>query len=146
MNKFVQDCLDMYDLWKEFHYSWVILLLEMITWNPPPRREYTTPTTTSFPMPKFNELQYSMYKTAQRETNIAFQLWYMDMLITTTEEYRVPRNLVERYNDFIYFEVDTHNVFITLHSNLSHPSNILPFYITNEDIVKGITDQIIHLR
>jgi len=38
MNEFIQDCMEV----QEFHYSWVLLLLEMILWKAPEGREYDT--------------------------------------------------------------------------------------------------------
>jgi len=40
INKFIINCLDAQDLGREFHYNWVILLLAMVVWKPPPHQKY----------------------------------------------------------------------------------------------------------
>jgi hypothetical protein len=42
LNKFVYDILEVKDLGKEFHYSWILLILAMIPWKPPLVHKYET--------------------------------------------------------------------------------------------------------
>jgi hypothetical protein len=35
LNEFIDDFLDAQNFGKEFHYSWILLLLAMVLWHPP---------------------------------------------------------------------------------------------------------------
>jgi hypothetical protein len=49
--EFVTDFLNAQDEVKEFHYSWVLLLLGMALWKPPPNFEIDMATSPSFLAP-----------------------------------------------------------------------------------------------
>lgn len=40
MNECIEDYVDAQDMRKEFHYSWIILLLAMMVWRHPSKRDY----------------------------------------------------------------------------------------------------------
>jgi hypothetical protein len=59
LNEFVWDFLEAQDLGKEFHYSYILLLLTMILWKPPQDHKYDIVGMKCFTSPKFLELQHN---------------------------------------------------------------------------------------
>jgi hypothetical protein len=73
LNEFVDNFLEAQDLGKEFHYSWILLLLTMILWKPPPSHKNDATCSQSFQAPKFLTLQYNKDKQIEATTNKSFQ-------------------------------------------------------------------------
>jgi hypothetical protein len=56
------------------------------------------------------------------------------MIQETIQAFFILRNLVHRYEDYLLFEYYIHNVFITPLVDMKNIIEILPFFITKEEI------------
>lgn len=80
VNNFIHNCVDVQDKGKDSHYKWIIILVAMITWLPPPERDFTPIVESSFHALCFRTLQYTKDKKNQMEINTTFHLLLYDMI------------------------------------------------------------------
>lgn len=92
-----------------------------------------------FPLPRFYTLNYTTDKQKQHEINYYFQLWIDQLLQSTTMYMHVPHQFMNKYNHLL-FQVDQHNVFVSLHVDLDYEQETIPFCIMKDDVKEAILD------
>jgi hypothetical protein len=95
LNEFVDDCLEAQDFDKEFHYSWVILLIAMILWSTPPSGHEEDASVPPFVM-HLNFSHYNIQRNKKsRLHHKSFQKWYTQLIQATNSMLHIP----EKYHD-----------------------------------------------
>jgi hypothetical protein len=140
LNEFVDDCLEAQNLGKEFHYNWVILLIAMILWRPPHGHEEDAVDAPPFITPRFLTLQYTKEQAVQAKHHKSFQKWCTHNLSKANLMLHILKSIMTRYEAYLQFECDFHNVFIYPHADKQATTTMLPFCIMEEDIHQGVEE------
>jgi hypothetical protein len=117
----------------------VLLLLAMVVWKPPPHCNYNKHASTWFPSQKLLDLQHTKDRSIQVENNTSFEMWFTKLQQVVMPTLRIPCNIMDRYEDYLLFECNFHNVFIYPHTDMKVETRMLPFCIIEEDIKQVVT-------
>jgi hypothetical protein len=79
-------------------------------------------------------LQYTKEQAIQAKHNKVFKNLYTKMIQATNAMLCILKNLLKRYEDYLEFECDFHNVLIYPREDKQKTTAILPFFIMEEDI------------
>lgn len=145
MNEFIQGNVDMQDSSKYFHYSQMPLLVTMVLCKLPSKCDYEPQDVDSFPSMRFSTMNYMVNKKKQNEINSSFQLWIDLVIKVMNHSYHMMQKVLDRYNKFLFFQGDHHNVFMSLHMDLEFQPETFPICITEEGVKDTIKDQLEHL-
>jgi hypothetical protein len=146
LNEFIDDFLDTHNSNKEFHYSWILLLLAMVLWQPPRGFEWTTGSRHAFEAPHFLRLHENKDPHIQNSHNDLFQEWYQQLIQATMLQERILHTLMDMYDGYLLFECTLHNVCIYPSDDQGIAMTLLPFCITEDDIQQGMVEWPTHLQ
>jgi hypothetical protein len=68
----------------------------------------------------------------------AFRQWYTQLINASTESFRIPTHIFDRYEGYIKFKCNFHNVLISSQVANGNTKSIIPFCITKRDIMDGV--------
>ena len=71
-------------------------------------------------------------------------MWYTQMLNSMAKSFKVPKSIMERFNDKVIFEGDQHNVLIIARVDPNH-KYVFPLSITANDVKDIVIHWLAHL-
>jgi hypothetical protein len=103
LNLFMDDCKDAQDLGTKFHYSWLLMLIDIMGWKEPNYTFFATK-----PKPNIGERYLSLGVTSDAKnmkTNTTlFEVYLRDLQDTITNLWRITPQTVAYYRDIANFK------------------------------------------
>jgi hypothetical protein len=138
VNQLELDCREAQDQGYEFHFSWLLILIDFISWEMP---EGTTfPDIEPFePLAaKFSTLWYSSDMNKQWQSNVVFHTYYNQLKIAIQSEPRMTPNTLHRFRPLMKFNADRHFIYITARAD-EHKQQLQSYYKLTEEDLEEIT-------
>jgi hypothetical protein len=111
---------------KEFHYTWVIILLGMILCKPPLGFEIDMKYSSSF-LSQFVHLQHSKNVEAHVMITKSFCQCYIQFFVSSFEIFHILTHIFDKYGDYIHFKCNIHDVLISPWTTIGNPRLSYPY-------------------
>jgi hypothetical protein len=85
-------------------------------------------------MQKFIEMKYNKDKVIQARNNTSFELRFTKMIQVDIQGLCILHKIMEKYEDYLLFNCNFHNIFISPRVDPKVETRMLPFCIIEEDI------------
>jgi hypothetical protein len=128
------------DLGYEFHYSWMIILIEFIAWKMPEGSTFQEIKSSESLAAQFSTLWYTKDMTKQWHSNVVFHAYYQQLKVSIESFPRMTPCTLHQYQPIEKFHVDPHFIYITARRDENQEELQSYYNLTDEDMVQ-ITKQ-----
>jgi hypothetical protein len=133
VNQLELDCHKSHDQGYEFHFSWLLILIALISWEMSEGATFLDIDPFEPLAAKFTTLRYSSDMRKQWQLNVVFHMYYLWLKRAIEAEPRMTPNTLQRFRPLMKFRTDRQFIYITVRAD-EHKEELQPYYkLTEED-------------
>jgi hypothetical protein len=113
VNELEKDCCKAQDLGYKFHLSWLIILMEFVSWKMPEGATFLEIKPSESLAARFSTLWYNNDMSKRWQSNVVFHAYYQQLKVSIEEFPRMTPCTLHKYRPIEKFHTDPHFIYIT---------------------------------